>query len=201
MRQRTPPDPDRLEPVAPWAPDRVSAEPTGFGGAAPPPPEPPDWYVVVDELDEIGCRLAIDGWPDRDADGRLVFDDGEQLVSVPPAAFHEVVTAARTAQGDEAPDRPLRIGDTFAWWWGPSARGLFGFAAPPRHREGLADPDVEMPDVEVPGVEVIDVTRAARRATNAAAQATAGGVLTTSQLTSFDLASPDDEVAGPGGGP
>jgi hypothetical protein len=194
MRQRTPPDPARLEPVAPWAPDGLAQAPTSFGGAASPPPRPPDWYVVVDELDEIGCRLTIDSWPDRDADGRLVFDDGEQLVSVPPAAFHELVTAARTAHGDEAPDRPLRIGDTFAWWWGPSARDLLGFAAPTRDGVGVADP-------EVPDVEVIDVTRAARRATNVAAQATAGGVLTTSQLASFDLAPPGGEADDPEAGP
>jgi hypothetical protein len=216
MRQRTPPDPARLAPVAPWSPGAVAhvagvadgpdvadvADPFGRGvaeggaagfGAADPgggqPASPPDWYVVVDELDELGCRLAVDRWPDRDAEGRLVFDDGEQLLSVPPARLHEAVEAARTEHGDDAPERPLRIGDTFALWWGPLARDLLGLDPPPGRDDQTAPP-----------VEVVDVTREARRATNAAAQATAGGVLTAAELVALDLPAPDDEVTGSGGG-
>jgi hypothetical protein len=213
MRQRTPPDPARLAPVAPWSPGVVTAvaDPfgrdvteggaaggaaggaTGFDAAAEPgggqPASPPDWYVVVDELDELGCRLAVDRWPDRDAEGRLVFDDGEQLVSVPPARLHEAVVGARIEHGDAAPERPLRIGDAFALWWGPLARDLLGLDPPPGRDRDAAPP-----------VEVVDVTREARRATNAAAQATAGGVLTVGELVAFDLPAPDDEVTGPGGG-
>jgi hypothetical protein len=175
VRQRTPPDAARLAPVAPWDPGVVPEAATSFGGG-PGPASGPDWYVVVDELDELGCRLAVDRWPDHDADGRLVFDDGEQLLSVPPARLHEAVVAARTDHGDDAPERPLRIGDTFAWWWGPLARHLLGLDPPP----GRGDDDE-------PAVEVVDVTREARRATNAAAQATAGGVLTAAELASLDL--------------
>jgi hypothetical protein len=206
VRQRTPPDPTRLAPVAPWFPTVVAdaAEPSGgapveggaagVGGPSGPggtsaPATAPDWYVVVDELDELGCRLAVDRWPDRDTDGRLVFDDGERLVSVPPARLHDAVETARTDHGDDAPERPLRIGDTFAWWWGPLARDLLGLDPPPGRGDDARPP-----------VEVVDVTREARRATNAAAQATAGGVLTPTELASLDLPSPDDEVGGPGGG-
>lgn len=204
MRQRTPPDPTRLAPVAPWGPTVIAAATDPFdvgsaeGGAASSdvasgpgapsgPRAAPDWYVVVDELDELGCRLAVDRWPDRDADGRLVFDDDERLVSVPPARLHEAVTAARTDHGDDAPERPLRIGDTFAWWWGPLARDLLGVDPPPG-----SDADA------TPPAEVVDVTREARHATNAAAQATAGGVLTAAELATLDRT--DDEVSDPEGG-
>jgi hypothetical protein len=182
MRQRTPPDPDRLAPVAPWRPAPVAGNDTGgaasFGGGT--TARGPDWYVVVDELDELGCRLAVDRWPDRDADGRLVFDDGERLVSVPPGVLHAAVTAARAAHGEPAPDRPLRIGDTFAWWQGPLARELRLDGVPPRA------PDIGRSEQD-PDVEVVDVTREARLATNAAAQATAGGVLTDRELADLGL--------------
>lgn len=189
MRQRTPPDPEHLRPVAPWDPDRLrSTAPVAASvgqGLAPPAP---DWYVVVDELDELGCRLAVDLWPATDEDGRLVFADGEQLVSVSPGPLHAAVTAARVRRGDDAPDRPLRIGDTFAWWWGPLARDLLGLEPPHRAQVGDRPGD--------PEPEVVDITRDARRLTKLAALATGGGVLDPAEVVLFGLAEADGDTTG-----
>lgn len=191
MRQRTPPEPGHLRPVRPWTPDRLTsaapvADSLGRGVARPAPV--PDWYVVVDELDEIGCRLAVDAWPDTDGDGRLVFADGEQLISVAPDRLHATISAARLRRGEEAPDRPLRIGDTFAWWWGPLARDLLGLDPPDGSGDRSEDPEPE----------VVDITRDARRLTKVAALATGGGVLVPDELARLELAEADDDT---GGGP
>lgn len=189
MRQRTPPDPDHLHPVAPWSPDRLTPAASvaasftpGVARSAP----VPDWYVVVDELDELGCRLAVDAWPDTDGDGRLVFADGEQLVSVAPDRLHAAISAARLRRGDEAPERPLRIGDTFAWWSGPLARDLLGLGPP----GGVGDRP------EGRGLEVVDVTRDARRLTKVAALATGGGVLAADEIARLGLAEADGDSGG-----
>lgn len=149
----------------------------------------PAWYVVVDELDEVGCRLTVDRWPATDADGRLVFEDGARLVSVPPDRLHAAVTAAREQQGDEVPDRALRIGDTFAWWDGDLAAALLETGS---RATGPASADV-------PPGDLVDVTRDARAATNAAALAAGGGVLDAGDLFALDLDVPGTtgpEVAG-----
>lgn len=189
MRQRVPPDPADLAPVGVWTPDLLAvgtpvAASLGPGHARP----APDWYVVVDELDELGCRLAVDIWPETDADGRLVFADGEQLVSVPPDRLHAAITAARTRRGDEAPDRALRIGDTFAWWWGPLARDLLAVGPPGEIDVG------DRPDD--PDPEIVDITRDARRQTKLAALATGGGVLDPSEVARLDLAGAEDDSGG-----
>lgn len=189
MRQRTPPDPDHLQPVAPWVPDRLTPEApvaASFTPGAARPAAVPDWYVVVDELDELGCRLAVDAWPDTDGDGRLVFADGDQLVSVAPDRLHAAISAARLRRGDEAPERPLRIGDTFAWWSGPLARDLLGLGPP----GGVGVPP------ESPELEVVDITRDARRLTKVAALATGGGVLGADEVARLGLAEPDGDTSG-----
>lgn len=190
MRQRTPPDPDHLHPVAPWSPDRltsVAPAAASFTHGTARPATVPDWYVVVDELDELGCRLAVDAWPDTDGDGRLVFADGEQLVSVAPGRLHAAVSEARLRRDEEAPERPLRIGDTFAWWRGPLAHDLLG----------LGPPDGVGHRPEDPELEIVDITRDARRLTKVAALATGGGVLDADEVARLGLTEADGD---PGGG-
>lgn len=74
-----------------------------------------DRYVVVDDIDDDLVVLVVAPWPDQDPDGRLTFGDPARrdTWSMPATRFHDRVTAARLATQQEAPDRPLRIGDTF----------------------------------------------------------------------------------------
>jgi hypothetical protein len=207
IRQRSTPDPEHLRPVGAWAPDRLrplrtpSGPATPAAGVVPSPGDVPDHYVVVDELDELGCRLAVDPWPAVDGEGRLVFDDDTVLVSVPPRTIHEALTAARSAQGDPAPDRPLRIGDVIAVWWGPLAREL-GFPQPAGRFDGarFAGSRVDGPPPEPapePAIEMVDITADARLATNTAAQAAAADVLHVEDLRELGLAPSDlDEGEG-----
>jgi hypothetical protein len=184
--QRTPPDPSHLHPVTPWRPHRLRPAAVGDGGAAtyagaprPTPSGTPDLYVVVDELDELGCRLAVDAWPATDGDGRLVFAHDSSLVTVPPNELHAALSAARRQQDEAAADRPLRIGDVIAVWWGPIARSL-GLPRP------TAEPEVGPPDDHVaPAVELLDVTADARAAANTAAQAASADVLEADELRGY----------------
>lgn len=72
-------------------------------------------YVVIDDLDDDLAVLEVSPWPVQDAAGRLTFGDPDRraMWSVPAAAFHRRVTAARAESGQQAADRPLRIGDAF----------------------------------------------------------------------------------------
>lgn len=190
--QREAPDPHHLEPVAAWVSDHLAEviPSARIGARTLAAPGIPDFYVVVDELDELGCRLTVDRWPATDEDGRLVFDDERtQLRSVSPRVLHGFVTIARERSGEPAADRPLRIGDVFALWWGPFANDVLELPAPDLTFD-LAAP-ADGPD----GLELLDVTADARELTNAAAQAAAGDVLTESDMDLFGI----DESDGRGG--
>jgi hypothetical protein len=188
FEQRTPPDPAHLEPAAAWVPDHlvdvVPSVRVGVPSLA--TPSIPDYYVVVDELDELGCRLSVDRWPEVDEDGRLVFDDEQtRLVSVAPQVLHDRVTAARERANELAADRPLRIGDVFALWWGGFARDELHL--PPPDAPG----DAAGPTGPPPDIQVLDVTSDARELTNAAGQAAAGEALTESDLDALELSGPE----------
>ena len=80
-------------------------------------------WVVVDDLEEQACELAIGPWPRLADDGRLVFAASEAdyaVAALPIAEFEALVRAGRRRQlrdvpgADELVDRPLRVGDTFA---------------------------------------------------------------------------------------
>jgi hypothetical protein len=71
-------------------------------------------YVVVDDIVEGRVALEVSEWPTLDADGRLFFADiGEEQVTG-LMALQRLVDDIRTSSGQFAPDRVIRIGDTFA---------------------------------------------------------------------------------------
>lgn len=72
-------------------------------------------YVVVDDLDDDLAVLVVAPWPEQDANGRLSFGDpGRRSTwSVPASHLHRRVSDARAQSQQEAPHRPLRIGDAF----------------------------------------------------------------------------------------
>jgi hypothetical protein len=71
-------------------------------------------YVVVDDIVEGRVALEVSEWPTLDADGRLFFADmGEEQVTG-LMALQRLVDEIRTSTGQFAPDRAIRIGDTFA---------------------------------------------------------------------------------------
>ena len=80
-------------------------------------------WVVIDDIDDRACELAISPWPELTHDGRLRFtrDESRHMVGdVEPAKLLTLVRTARrerhgrTAAAREIVDRPLRVGDTFA---------------------------------------------------------------------------------------
>jgi hypothetical protein len=80
-------------------------------------------WVVIDDIDDETCELAISPWPQLTPDGRLRFarDEAQHMVGdVDSATLLRLVRAARrerygrTAAAREIVDRPLRVGDTFA---------------------------------------------------------------------------------------
>lgn len=102
-------------------------------------------YVVVDDIVEGRVALEISEWPTLDADGRLFFHDmGEEEVTS-TAALQELVDEMRSSTGQYAPDRELRIGDTFA----------------------VADLQIDGVE-EITASELWDISSAARRAAKAA---------------------------------
>lgn len=178
---------DHFEPRGPWQPsafpaipaDRAQRERTG------------PWYVVVDELLGEGCRLAVEHWPDVDADGRLVFDPERTVLTwVDRSAAHTVIERARlaTAQAEDvdAAGRRLRIGDVFAVWsTGARALEIGPPLAPDGSRAELPAPDVV--DAGEPVGGIVDVTAAARVATQAAADAVGSGDLTPEDLGTLGI--------------
>jgi hypothetical protein len=81
----------------------------------------PRHWVVVDDLYEDSCELAISPWPRLTESGRLVFTDGEeehQVGEISRQDLFELVQKARRAHFPDATEavvsRPLRFGDTFA---------------------------------------------------------------------------------------
>lgn len=80
-------------------------------------------WVVIDDIDDDTCELAISPWPQLTPEGRLRFarDEAEHVVGdVDSARLHAIVRASRrarygrTAAARAIVDRPLRVGDTFA---------------------------------------------------------------------------------------
>lgn len=107
QQRATPPGRDRRAPARRWlSQTRQLGDATDMDTAR---------YVVVDDLDDDLVVLVVAPWPDQDPDGRLTFGDPARrdTWSMPATRFHDRVTAARVAARQEAPDRPLRIGDTF----------------------------------------------------------------------------------------
>ncbi len=71
-------------------------------------------YVVVDDIVEARVALEVSSWPTLDADGRLFFDTigDEQVATI--QSLQQTVDAQRANTAQFAPNRPIRIGDTFA---------------------------------------------------------------------------------------
>lgn len=75
-----------------------------------PEPQPGDKYVVIDDIMFGRVTLAITDWPALDRQGRPHFKNSGARV-IDEAPLYERIVAARA--GQEAADRPLRIGDCF----------------------------------------------------------------------------------------
>lgn len=140
-------------------------------------PRGSDWYLTVDEIEEVFIRLVVAPWPSVDSNGRLKFptdfSEGELLEDpsdwvwlVQAQDFHRWLSEHRSKSSQDAPQRHLRVGDTF--WF----RGSFEAGAERRGK---------------PSGKVLDVTYAAREEAKAA-MAWA--------VTGSTMASPDLIVAG-----
>jgi len=103
-------------------------------------------YVVVDDIVEGRVSLEVSDWPTLDADGRLHFADiGEERVARLDE-FQALVNHKRTETHQYAPERALRIGDSFA----------------------ISGLSVDEAGSNVAAEEVWDVSKAARKAAKAA---------------------------------
>jgi hypothetical protein len=178
---------DHFEAMGPWQPSEFPQVPADRGERERTGP----WYVVVDEFLGDGCRFAVELWPDVDTDGRLVFDpERTALWWADRRAAHAVIERARSttepAAGQEAAGRDLRIGDVFAVWL-TGARLLE--IGPPLASDGslgqLAEAEAASELEPVPGI--VDVSAAARVATQAAADAVGAGDLTPEDLASLGI--------------
>ncbi len=141
-------------------------------------PKGSDWYITVDEIEDDWVRLVVAQWPSVEPDGRLrfpepSFDDDEVLGDpsdwewqVKEQLLHAWLSQQRSKAGQDAPERPVRIGDTY--WY----RGKFQPGAQPS--DNLSG-------------RVLDITYAARGEAKAA-MAWA--------VTGTTMASPDLIVAG-----
>jgi hypothetical protein len=132
----------------------------------PRPPTPADRYAVVDDLDEDVLVLRVASWPRLDRAGRLKFDRPGEEHPVSRAKLQERVDERRTAEGAPAPDRPLRIGDTF-WLAGEGSV-----------KDALAKGRLK------------DVTAPAREAAKAAFHGAVGGTVGTRYVERVQLAKP-----------
>lgn len=170
---------DQFEPQGPWLPAGLPSIPDKEERARHGP-----WYVVVDEILGVGCRLTVDLWPDVDADGRLVFEtDRTVLQWVDTDTAYDVIRQARDASADisaerEIANRALRIGDVFAVW--PSAVARLGLTLPLTEEGTAVDPRAA--SEEGPPGGVLDVTGEARVATRAAVDAVGAGELSEGDL-------------------
>ena len=177
--QRAETETDQFEPQGPWRPAGVPILPDRAERASHGP-----WYVVVDELHGVGCRLSVDLWPDVDADGRLVFEtDLTVLRWVATEIAQRVIRDARQAAADGAEDRAiadraLRIGDVFAVW--ASAANELRLEVPSAGDEPVAG--VGSAPGDEPAGGLVDVTGEARVATRAAVDAVGAGELTEADL-------------------
>jgi len=77
-------------------------------------------YVVIDDIRDSRVVLRVSAWPTIDPGGRLKFDTDPWNAVADLSELQAAVNRARTANKQEAPDRPLRVGDVFAM------RGLQG---------------------------------------------------------------------------
>lgn len=177
--QRAETESDQFEPQGPWLPAGVPRLPDRAERARRGP-----WYVVVDELHGVACRLAVDVWPDVDADGRLVFETDQTALSwVDAETAHRVVRDARQAVADAAEERTiseraLRIGDVFAVW--ASVARELELEVPSAGEGTVAGTGSATGDEPAGGL--VDVTGEARVATRAAVDAVGAGELTEADL-------------------
>ncbi|HLF41981.1 MAG TPA: hypothetical protein VJA46_00480 [Acidimicrobiia bacterium] len=123
------------------------------------PPKESDLYLTVDEIDGNRVRLVVSSWPSVDSENRLLFplaeSESEELLDDPTdfelivdgGDLHSKVTQHRTSHRQPAPDRPLRVGDSF--WFRPG------------------DLEAAAPIEELAG-DLVDVTYAARSEAKAA---------------------------------
>lgn len=115
-------------------------------------------YVVVDDIVEGRVSLEVSDWPTLDADGRLHFADiGDERVARLDG-LQALVNDKRTETHQYAPERVLRIGDSFA----------------------ISGLSVDETGSAVAAEEVWDVSKAAR---NAAKAAMFGAVASTVDVT------------------
>ena len=73
-----------------------------------------EWYLVIDDLGGDVAICEFSSWPALDGDGRLAFEGQPWRLGRPLAEVQALVDRFRTASGQPAPDRPLRVGDAFA---------------------------------------------------------------------------------------
>jgi hypothetical protein len=97
--QRAAPDPQSFKIHRLWRPAGIR-------------PRRGDSYVAIDELFDGVVTLAVANWPRVDRGGRLRFEESER-VAVDGDQLQAAVSRRRRAQGEDAWDRPLRIGDVF----------------------------------------------------------------------------------------
>lgn len=186
--QRAEKSTERFEPRGPWQPSGLQTISGSLAQRASTGP----WYVAVDELHDTWCRVVIDGWPDVDADGRLVFlTEHSRLEWLNSESVHSVIREARAADAETeearaSADRPLRIGDVFAVW--PRGAERLGIAPEPASTGSR-------PAGSEHAAELVDVTAAARVAARAAMDAVGAGELTEGDLGRLGI--PDSAVEPP----
>jgi hypothetical protein len=73
-----------------------------------------EWYMVIDDLGGGIVICEFSSWPALDADGRFAFDGRPWRLGRPLSEVQALVDRFRAANGQPAPDRPLRVGDVFA---------------------------------------------------------------------------------------
>ena len=136
-------------------------------------PASQDHYVAVDDIDEDALVLEVQAWPSVDRAGRLRFQgDGDELCC-PTQDLYEAVCRGRTAGGQDAAVRPIRIGDVF--WM----RGL------------------EPESGSFADVEILDVTRAGREAAKIAHYSAAAPTVDDEYARRMDLLGEETEPPPP----
>lgn len=73
-----------------------------------------EWYMVIDDLGGGIVICEFSSWPALDVEGRLAFAGQPWRLGRPLTEVQALVDRFRAANGQPAPDRPLRVGDVFA---------------------------------------------------------------------------------------
>lgn len=142
-----------------------------------------DRYVVIDDIDDGFVSLDVSTWPRLDGEGRLFWEDGDdpEHVVLELASLQRWLDARRRRHGTTAPDRPLRIGDTF-------------LLRPVVDTERRGDVLVVLPDALVVR-DAWDVTKAARAAAKTAMYGAAGSTVPDEQAAELRLDAPYESPA------